>query len=50
VSAIWPPWAAIAFEIPHAIERLLATPIMRPRLPAIRLPVGTDGLASIAVM
>src|SRR5215475_15772711 len=35
------PWAATALAMPQAIERLLATPIMSPRLPCIRVPAGT---------
>ena len=37
--------ACTALAMPQAIERLLATPMTRPRLPAINLPPSAIGLS-----
>ena len=43
VKASSAPWAAQAAAIPQAMDRSLATPMTRPRLPCIRVPWGGIG-------
>ena len=41
------PCAAVALAMPQASERLLATPMIRPRLPCIRVPDGISTPAAV---
>ncbi|MBN8899979.1 MAG: SDR family oxidoreductase, partial [Rhodospirillales bacterium] len=50
VKARSAPWAAQAAAMPQASERSFATPMIRPRLPCIRLPFNGSGAGSLSAM